>query len=104
MRELSNLVEYLVNIVPEGEIIDGALLPPLFHTTIRSVPLMAYPPKTVCGPVEKEEEEGAKLKSVEKSLIEEALQRTRNKKQIAEELGIGVATLYRKIKKYGLQA
>lgn len=104
VRELSNLLEYLVNIVPEGEVIDGALLPPLFHTAIRSVPLMAYPPKTVCDPIEKEEEEGVKLKSVEKSLIEEALQRTRNKKQIAEELGIGVATLYRKIKKYGLQA
>lgn len=101
VRELSNLVEYLVNIVPEGEIIDGALLPPLFHTGIPALATTDYPMKTVCdAPAE---EEGAKLKLVEKNLIEEALQRTRNKKQIAEELGIGVATLYRKIKKYGLQ-
>ncbi|MEI2267449.1 sigma 54-interacting transcriptional regulator [Erwinia sp. CGal63] len=100
VRELSNLVEYLVNIVPEGEIIDSALLPPLFHTAIRAAPSTEYSAKTVCA--SPEEEEGAKLKLVEKNLIEAALQRTRNKKQIAEELGIGVATLYRKIKKYGL--
>lgn len=102
VRELSNLVEYLVNIVPEGDIIDSVLLPPLFHTSVRALTPTDYPTKTVCDAPE--EEEGAKLKLVEKNLIEEALQRTRNKKQIAEELGIGVATLYRKIKKYGLQA
>ncbi|MBV4368416.1 sigma 54-interacting transcriptional regulator [Erwinia phyllosphaerae] len=101
VRELSNLVEYLVNIIPEGEIIDSALLPPLFHTHSRSG---ITENKKETRTEERHEEEGTKLKSVEKSLIEEALQRTRNKKQIAEELGIGVATLYRKIKKYGLRA
>ncbi|WP_380183137.1 sigma 54-interacting transcriptional regulator [Kalamiella sp. sgz302252] len=101
VRELSNLVEYLVNIVPEGEVIDSALLPPLFHTAVRPVtPALSMPEMMD----EHQEEEGAKLKFLEKNLIEEALQRTRNKKQIAEELGIGVATLYRKIKKYGLKA
>lgn len=30
LRELSNLVEYLVNVVPPGEVIDISLLPPNF--------------------------------------------------------------------------
>jgi transcriptional regulator with PAS, ATPase and Fis domain len=28
IRELSNLMEYLVNVVPSGEVIDASLLPP----------------------------------------------------------------------------
>lgn len=28
LRELSNLMEYLVNVVPSGEVIDSTLLPP----------------------------------------------------------------------------
>lgn len=103
VRELSNLVEYLVNIVPPGEVIDSALLPPVFHhqpsaAARPSVP-GSLPGKQAPG---RDEEGAANLKSVEKTLIEEALQRSNNKKQIADELGIGVATLYRKIKKYGL--
>lgn len=98
VRELSNLVEYLVNIVPDGDVIDSALLPPVFHST--SLPVEAGF-KEIAKHAS-EEEESLSLKLIEKNLIEEALQRTRNKKQIAEELGIGVATLYRKIKKYGL--
>jgi transcriptional regulator with PAS, ATPase and Fis domain len=100
VRELSNLVEYLINIVPEGEIIDSALLPPVFHSS-----WLSEPPPVMAQPVQEtrcESTEKARLKSVEKTLIEEALMRTRNKKQVADELGIGVATLYRKIKKYGL--
>ena len=107
VRELSNLVEYLVNIVPEGEVIDSSLLPPVYH-------LRAYPSGTpdasekivatsAAFPAASAENDAvSNLKKVEKSLIEEALQRVHNKKQIADELGIGVATLYRKIKKYGL--
>lgn len=100
VRELSNLVEYLVNIVPEGEVIDSALLPPVFHAAGERMPerIMLLPEEEFAD----EESSAASLKRMERKLIEEALHRSRNKKQIADELGIGMATLYRKIKKYGL--
>ncbi|WP_428997510.1 helix-turn-helix domain-containing protein [Pseudomonas aeruginosa] len=39
---------------------------------------------------------------MEKQMIREALSRHNSKKEVADELGIGIATLYRKIKKYEL--
>lgn len=95
VRELSNLIEYLVNIVPTGSIIDRAMLPPSFHSCPVILPT-ATRKNTASN--------GANLKSIERTLIEEALIRQTNKRLIAEELGIGVATLYRKIKKYGLES
>ncbi|WP_240614100.1 sigma 54-interacting transcriptional regulator [Mixta theicola] len=107
VRELSNLVEYLVNIVPEGEIIDSSLLPPVYHLRAYHGDTPDAPenpsPTSITFPAASIENDAvSNLKTVEKTLIEEALQRVHNKKQIADELGIGVATLYRKIKKYGL--
>ncbi len=102
VRELSNLVEYLINIVPEGEVIDSALLPPVFHSHYFHAPALQEAGNDNSCVSAVAESAQPNLKSVEKTLIEEALQRTRNKKQVADELGIGVATLYRKIKKYGL--
>ncbi|MFD1804295.1 sigma 54-interacting transcriptional regulator [Mixta tenebrionis] len=108
VRELSNLVEYLINVVPDGAVIDSSLLPPIYHSIwqpreVAAAPVVACSavaePSTPAG---NDSENVANLRTVEKTLIEEALMRTRNKKQIADELGIGVATLYRKIKKYGL--
>jgi transcriptional regulator with PAS, ATPase and Fis domain len=102
VRELSNLVEYLINIVPEGEVIDSALLPPVFHSHYFHAPAPKEPGEGSTCVTTVADNAQSNLKSVERTLIEEALQRTRNKKQVADELGIGVATLYRKIKKYGL--
>ena len=45
---------------------------------------------------------GTALEEMEKQMIREALSRHSSKKQVADELGIGIATLYRKIKKYEL--
>ena len=45
---------------------------------------------------------GTALEEMEKQMIREALSRHNSKKQVADELGIGIATLYRKIKKYEL--
>ena len=42
------------------------------------------------------------LEEMEKQMIREALSRHNSKKEVADELGIGIATLYRKIKKYEL--
>lgn len=91
VRELSNLIEYLVNIVPDGENIDIDLLPPYFEQTRQF----------------KQQESLSKdanlnLEEMEKNMIEEAVNRLHNRKLVAEELGIGIATLYRKLKKYNL--
>lgn len=107
VRELGNLMEYLVNIVPSGEVIERDLLPPhlisipsflpsqsprLPHLQNNTLPVSSGFPEEPAGK--------SNLEVMEKQLIEKAMQRHRNKKLAAEELGIGVATLYRKIKKY----
>lgn len=101
VRELSNLMEYLVNIVPSGEVIERDLLPPhLFSIPIK--PRRQDPVTELTDDLNKAIAGQSNLEVMEKKLIEEAMQRHRNKKLAAEELGIGVATLYRKIKKYEL--
>lgn len=119
VRELSNLVEYLLNILPEGESIESYLLPPGIRAgwqdaqTISTSPVVSKThdamaqekpdiPSDSAIQSDKADRESASLKLVERQMIEEALARFSNKKQVADELGIGVATLYRKIKKYGL--
>ncbi|RLM31222.1 sigma 54-interacting transcriptional regulator [Brenneria salicis] len=95
VRELSNLLEYLVNIVPNGEVIDRALLPPNFHA-LSHAQVYSTPLADTVSPA------SSNLKQMEYQLMAEALQRGSSKTQLAQELGISVATLYRKIKKYGL--
>ncbi|HCP9190611.1 TPA: sigma-54-dependent transcriptional regulator [Escherichia coli] len=100
LRELSNLMEYLVNVVPSGEVIDSTLLPPnLLNngtteqsdvTEVSEAHLSLY------------DAGGTALEEMEKQMIREALSRHNSKKEVADELGIGIATLYRKIKKYEL--
>ncbi|GBU14100.1 hypothetical protein AwEntero_27010 [Enterobacterales bacterium] len=115
VRELGNLMEYLVNIVPSGEIIVRDLLPPHLFASLQLsaqtqiapyMPLAAAPTHLLNTNETAAEELVGKsnLEVMEKQLIEEAIQRHRNKKLAAEELGIGVATLYRKIKKYELHS
>ncbi len=91
VRELSNLIEYLINILPEGKQIDIDLLPPHLQKK------MNEPMLTI-----NQESENMSLESMEKSRIEDAIGRLSSRKLVAEELDIGIATLYRKIKKYGL--
>ncbi|WP_297198532.1 sigma-54-dependent Fis family transcriptional regulator [uncultured Pluralibacter sp.] len=101
IRELSNLMEYLVNVAPSGEIIDMSLLPPnLLSSSDLAEPSAA---RSSSAPASQEESVTA-LEEMERQMIREALSRYSNKKQAADELGIGIATLYRKIKKYDLAA
>lgn len=101
LRELSNLIEYLVNVVPSGDVIDTSLLPPnlVFNERApqRESRLAAHP-----LPTTGDDAAGTALEEMEKQMIRDALARYSNKKQAADELGIGIATLYRKIKKYEL--
>ncbi|TCL42881.1 transcriptional regulator with PAS, ATPase and Fis domain [Raoultella planticola] len=100
IRELSNLMEYLVNVVPSGEVIDAPLLPPNLICSGKTTGRDASLPGEVAEV--KEEEGSTALEAMEKQMIRDALTRYSNKKQAADELGIGIATLYRKIKKYEL--
>lgn len=100
LRELSNLMEYLVNVVPSGEVIDSTLLPPNLINNGKapeSVGAVAHMAQLLS-----DDTGGTALEEMEKQMIREALSRHSNKKQVADELGIGIATLYRKIKKYEL--
>ncbi|MDL5803936.1 sigma-54-dependent Fis family transcriptional regulator [Escherichia coli] len=100
LRELSNLMEYLVNVVPSGEVIDSTLLPPNLlnnGTTEQSDVIEASE-----AHLSLDDAGGTALEEMEKQMIREALSRHNSKKEVADELGIGIATLYRKIKKYEL--
>ncbi|OAT25267.1 sigma-54-dependent transcriptional regulator [Buttiauxella ferragutiae ATCC 51602] len=102
LRELSNMMEYLVNVVPSGEVITTSLLPPNIvnqrHIVVDFSRARTEQPQEIS---ELPEHGAHALEEMEKQLIAEALVRHGNKKLAADELGIGIATLYRKIKKYG---
>lgn len=100
LRELSNLMEYLVNVVPSGEVIDSTLLPPnLLNNGTRE---QSDVTEVSEAHLSLDDAGGTALEEMEKQMIREALSRHNSKKQVADELGIGIATLYRKIKKYEL--
>ncbi|HGV3618446.1 TPA: sigma 54-interacting transcriptional regulator [Escherichia coli] len=100
LRELSNLMEYLVNVVPSGEVIDSTLLPPnlLNNGTTEQSDVTEVSE----AHLSLDDAGGTALEEMEKQMIREALSRHNSKNQVADELGIGIATLYRKIKKYEL--
>ncbi|HFU8201084.1 TPA: sigma 54-interacting transcriptional regulator [Escherichia coli] len=100
LRELSNLMEYLVNVVPSGEVIDSTLLPPnlLNNGTTEQSDVTEVSEAHLAL----DDAGGTALEEMEKQMIREALSRHNSKKQVDDELGIGIATLYRKIKKYEL--
>lgn len=100
LRELSNLMEYLVNVVPSGEVIDSTLLPPnlLNNGTTEQSDVTEVSE----AHLSLDDAGDTALEEMEKQMIREALSRHNSKKEVADELGIGIATLYRKIKKYEL--
>lgn len=96
VRELQNTIEYVMNMLPYGGILSTSLLPTkFFNQEVPADPLRAELLK-----------EDLSLERMEKKLIQRALtiygSSTKAKNIIAEEMGIGVATLYRKIKQYQL--
>ncbi|MCJ7689895.1 MAG: sigma 54-interacting transcriptional regulator, partial [Clostridiaceae bacterium] len=92
IRELENTVEYIVNMVGTNGIITKEILPEnIFHNEID---------------IFNNDHEISTLKSLEKRAIENAIEKygttTEGKKIAAKRLGIGIATLYRKIEEYNL--
>lgn len=90
VRELENMVEYLINMVDSGGTITDSLLPVSFRRQQDSPCSQAV----------------TSLEELERQAIAGALARfgttVQDKQRAARALGIGQATLYRKIKKYGL--
>ena len=88
--EIRSAMEYAVNMMQ----LDGQIT-------------MEELPERIRLEEEEKEEENLNLAAMEKRMIEKAIARygkgTADKKKVAEVLGIGVATLYRKIKKYGIE-
>lgn len=91
VRELQNTVEYMINMVEHRGVLTCSLLP-----------------DKVLKPIEKPAFEPIlSLQEIEKTYIIKALDTfgrdVKGKKAAAKKLGLGMATLYRKINKYGIQ-
>lgn len=96
IREFENTIEFMVNMMPANGRITSDLLPPKFRTQTPRPPMETAPALRPLVP----------LKELEKQAISDALARfgsdTRGKRTAAKQLGIGLATLYRKCNTYGL--
>ncbi|MGH4120562.1 sigma-54-dependent Fis family transcriptional regulator [Clostridium sp.] len=92
VRELENTVEYIINMVGTDGIITKEILPQNIF-------------QNETGILDNRDEIFT-LKALEKNAIENAIERygstTQGKKTAAGKLGIGIATLYRKIEEYNL--
>lgn len=95
VRELQNAIEYAINMMPASGILYSELLHGRFHKAA------SYP--SDCMPVL---DESWTLAEMEAVMIRRCLQEFANhkdgKRLAAQKLGIGLATLYRKMKKYEL--
>lgn len=102
VRELENAAEYMVNLMGEDGTLDVSMLPEDIRTGSReaAAPTENGPGKqTGAGQI-------LSLRELEKNAIRQALlqcgNHTAGKAMAARKLGIGMATLYRKIQQYGL--
>lgn len=103
VRELANTMEYLINMVEHGGDIFPDLLPDHIQQSISSDEPGSIQVSSFS--IEKPAS-SLSLEEMEKQRIQAALNKydlKKGKQQIADELGIGIATLYRKIKKYQLE-
>lgn len=93
VRELQNVVEYIMNMVEDRGLIGLENLPKNILDMDQGL--------------EPERKKTLSLEEMERAYIEEALalyeDNKEGKKKAADDLGIGIATLYRKLKKYELK-
>ncbi len=102
VRELENAVEYMVNLMGEDGTLDVSMLPEDIRIKSReevALPENGSRKQTGAGLI-------LPLRELEKNAIRQALfqygNHTAGKAMAARKLGIGMATLYRKIQQYGL--
>jgi transcriptional regulator with PAS, ATPase and Fis domain len=97
VRELRNVIEYMFVMQGDARALNASHLPPALQKTNRPAAAL---------PVNKLQPAPGKGLRDEAGLISDALARhgrdLEGKRRAAEELGMGIATLYRKIKKYGI--
>ncbi len=105
VREFENVMEYLANIMPGGGTVTLSLLPPKIRQTGERARAAAAPPAPAAetaAPGGPDTPPILPLAMVEQNAIRAALARygtdTRGKQEAANALGIGIATLYRKVK------
>ncbi|MFK0570441.1 sigma 54-interacting transcriptional regulator [Endozoicomonas sp.] len=104
IRELANTIEYLVNMAEPGESVTSDLLP--VNIQKRSISSLLTDGSDSHGSDDGIQPLSLNLESMEKHLVSRALRsfgKSEGKQRVADELGIGIATLYRKIKKYDLE-
>lgn len=96
VREFENVMEFMVNMAPPGGVLHPDMLPPSVRGALPSSapsPSAPLPPGGIIP-----------LRDLERNAILDAVRRcgddTPGKKAAAAALGIGVATLYRKLKEY----
>jgi len=89
VRELQNTIEYIINMMGDQGEIDDELLPAKIKNSTTSLKYDNYT-----------------IENIERELFIKAIEiygsDGESKKVIAEKLGIGIATLYRKLKKYNI--
>lgn len=97
VRELENVVEFMINLSDERGIITRDMLP-------ENLIIEHHVPEDT--PLRKSGDVLVTLAEAERHLVETALSKcgrdTKGKKEAAKMLGIGIATLYRKIERYNI--
>lgn len=90
VRELQNVIEYMINMLEDDGLIKESLLPDKIKSVVSRI-----------------DYETLNIEEMEKRLIRSALEQYgrsgESKKIVAQKLGIGIATLYRKMDKYEIE-
>ena len=102
VRELENVIELMFNISGNSSILSSSLLPE--NISKKSV---SNPPKSSQIIIKNPSDDFENFDIIEKNYILQGLEKfgntTEGKKIISEKMGIGLTTLYRKLKRFGIE-
>ncbi len=102
VRELENVIELMFNISGNSSILNSSLLPE--NISKKSV---SNPPKSSQIIIKNPSNDFENFDIIEKNYILQGLEKfgntTEGKKIISEKMGIGLTTLYRKLKRFGIE-